>query len=443
MPGQQPTPLDRAVSDEVRALQARAHSLIPGGAHTYAKADDQYPTNAPPFLVRGLGCHVWDHDGNEFLEYGMGLRSVSLGHAFPPVVAAVTRALALGTNFGRPSPVEVEAAEVTLATIGRGDMVKFAKNGSDVTTAAVKLARAFTGRDLIAICRDQPFLSTDDWFIGTTLLPAGIPDPIRSLTTTFQYNDIQSLERLFDAFPNRIAGVILEPENMVAPAGNFLNDVAALCTRRGALLIFDEMITGFRWSNGGAQEVYGVTSDLATYGKALANGFALSALVGRREVMALGGLDHPAQRVFLLSTTHGAELHSLAAGLATMRFYQEHPVVEQLHSRGRRLRTGVDQAIDRNGLRGKVAILGRDSNLVFATRDAEGQPSQTFRTLFMQELVRAGILAPSFVVSYSHTEADIDRTIEAVDRTLGVYRRALDSGPERFLHGRSVRPVFR
>ena len=156
------------------ALRPSAHRLIPGGCHTYAKGDDQYPEHAPAFIARGQGCHVWDVDGNEFIEYGMGLRAVTLGHAYKPVVEAAYRQMLLGANFTRPASVEIEAAERFLDVIEGPEMVKFAKNGSDVTTAAVKLARAYAGRDLIAICRDQPFFSTDDWFIGTTEMKSGI-----------------------------------------------------------------------------------------------------------------------------------------------------------------------------------------------------------------------------------------------------------------------------
>ena len=201
-----------AISPAARSLQRRAHDLIPGGAHTYAKGDDQYPETAPPFIARGRGCHVWDLDGNEFIEYGMGLRSVGLGHAFPRVIDAVRRELANGSNFTRPSPREVEAAETFLGCVSTAEMVKFAKNGSDATTAAVKLARAYTGRDLVAICGDQPFFSTDDWFIGSTGMPDGIPERIRELTVKFRFNDASTLESLFLAHPAQIACVVLEAE---------------------------------------------------------------------------------------------------------------------------------------------------------------------------------------------------------------------------------------
>ena len=425
------------------ALSAAAHDLIPGGAHTYARGDDQYPVLAPGFIARGEGCHVWDVDGNEFVEYGMGLRAVTLGHGYRPVVDAAYQATLAGMSFTRPSPLEVDAAREFLKLVPTADMVKFAKNGSDVTTAAVKLARAWTGRDLVAICGDQPFFSTDDWFIGTTAMSAGIPAAIRDLTVTFKYNDLESVRALFAAHPGRIACVILEAATSVEPQPGFLAALRDACHAAGALLVFDEMITGFRFDVRGAQGLYGVTPDLSCFGKALGNGFAISALAGRREIMERGGLRHPDARVFLLSTTHGAETGSLAAAIATMQVYAHDGVVETLYRQGDRLCRGVTEAVRANGVVDRVGVLGRPCNLVFYTRDAAGQPSQPLRALFMQELIRHGVLAPSFVVSAAHTDEDIDRTIDAVDLALQVYARALSDGVEGLLVGRPVKPVFR
>jgi glutamate-1-semialdehyde 2,1-aminomutase len=430
-------------SSATLALQHRAHEIIPGGAHTYAKGDDQYPATAPPFIARGSGSHVWDLEGNEFIEYGMGLRSVALGHAFPPVIEAVREELGKGSNFTRPSPHEVECAETFLSCVPRAEMVKFAKNGSDATTAALKLARAYTGRDLVAICGDQPFFSTDDWFIGSTRMPAGVPNAIRELSVKFRFNDSSSLESLFVAYPDQIACVVLEAETAVAPQSGFLAEVRVLCDRHGALLVLDETITGFRWHIGGAQHVYGITPDLSTFGKALANGFALAALAGKRDVMERGGLTHSEERVFLLSTTHGAETHSLAAAIATMRVFQNEPVIETLYRQGERLRRGVEEVARRHAVQDYIQTLGRSCNLIFSTKGADQKPSQAFRALFMQELIRGGVLAPSFVVSYSHSDDDIDRTIEAVDCAAEVYSRALADGVESHLVGRPVKPVFR
>ncbi|MGA8223707.1 MAG: glutamate-1-semialdehyde 2,1-aminomutase [Candidatus Acidiferrales bacterium] len=426
-----------------RALQRKAHALIPGGAHTYAKGDDQYPEQAPGFIAHGKGCHAWDLDGNEFIEYGMGLRAVTLGHAFEPVVEAAHRQMQLGINFNRPAKIEVDLAEAMLGVIDGADMVKFAKNGSDATTAAVKLARAYTGRDLVAICADQPFFSTDDWFIGSTEMNAGIPQAVIDMTLKFPYNDLASLRGLFEQHSGQIACVLLEAEAITSPASGYLQAVKELCEEQGAILVFDEMITGFRWHLGGAQKLHGVVPHLSTFGKGMGNGFAIAALAGKHEIMRLGGLDHDQPRVFLLSTTHGAETHALAASLETIRIYREQNVVEFLWKQGERLRAGLNEAIARHGIAGQFEVVGRPCNLVYRTKDAEGEPSQAFRTLFLQELIRGGILAPSFVVSFSHSDQDIDRTVEVVDRALGVYARALEDGVQNHLIGRPVKPVNR
>ena len=439
-----PSPtLPRSDASSPARFRERAHEVIPGGSHTYAKGDDQFPSNAPPFLVRGKGCHVWDGDGNEFLEYGMGLRAVTLGHGFEPVVEAAARQMRLGINFTRPSPLELECAEAFLEMLPAADMIKFAKNGSDVTTAAVKLARAHTGRDLVAVCKDQPFFSTDDWFIGSTAMPAGIPEAVRKMTVGFRYNDLASAEAMFSANPGRIACIILEAETIEPPRDRFLHRLRDLCHAQGAVFILDEMITGFRWDLPGAQTLYDLAPDLSTFGKAIANGFSVSALAGKRELMERGGLRTDGERVFLLSTTHGAETYGLAAALETIRIYRTERVVEVLWRRGEHLRRGVDEAVSAAGLDGHFAVLGKPCNLIYSARDRDKRPAQAFRTLFMQELVRRGILAPSFVVSFAHTEADIDRTVDAVRSALDVYRKALDEGVEKYLVGPSVQPVFR
>ena len=435
-----PEPKDFSKS---HALRPRAHDLIPGGSHTYAKGDDQYPEQAPAFIARGKGCHVWDLDGNEFIEYGMGLRAVTLGHAFEPVVEAAYRQMQQGINFNRPAKIEVDLAEDMLQLIDGADMVKFAKNGSDATTAAVKLARTYTGRDMVAICGDQPFFSTDDWFIGSTEMNAGIPRTVIDLTLKFPYNDLDNLRELFDRHPHRIACVLMEAEAVVPPAPGYLKAVKELCEEQGAVLVFDEMITGFRWHLGGAQKFHGVVPHLSTFGKAMGNGFAIAALAGKREIMRLGGVDHDQPRVFLLSTTHGAETHALAASLATLCVYREHDVIEHLWRQGERLLEGVNQAIAGHGISSHFGLAGRPCNLIYLTRDAQGKPSQAFRTLFLQELIRGGILAPSFVVSFSHSDEDIDRTIDVVDRSLGIYARALQDGVQKYLVGRPVKPVNR
>lgn len=421
----------------------RFHALIPGGSHTYAKGDDQYPEFIRPYIVRGKGSHVWDVDGNEFIEYNMGIRAVALGHAYQPVVDAAYRQMQLGANFVRPSPVELECAEQLLGMIHGAEMVKFSKNGSDATNAAIKLSRAYTGRDMVAICGSHPFFSVDDWFIGSTPMSAGIPQAVQDLTVKFQYNNLDSVRALFERYPGEIACVILEPEKEEQPKDGFLHKVQELCRKNGSVFILDEMITGFRWHNSGAQYVHGITPDLCTFGKALGNGFSVSALVGKADLMRLGGLDHDRERVFLMSATHGAETHGLAAAIATMKVYQSEPVVETLWRQGARLASGLQEVIDLNGLSQYIPLMGRPCCLVYGTRDTELQPSQPFRTLLLQETLKRGVMAPSLVVSYSHTDADIDKTIDVFDDALKTYRKALDEGIDQYLEGRTVQPVWR
>jgi glutamate-1-semialdehyde 2,1-aminomutase len=386
---------------------------------------------------------VFDVDGNQFIEYGSGLRSVTLGHAYPSVIAAARAQLEFGVNFIRPAVIELEAAERFREMVPSAEMVKFSKDGSDATSGALKLARAHTGRDLVAICANHPFFSVDDWFIGASGMPGGIPQAVRDLTVKFNYNDLASLEAVFAHHPGKIAAVVLEAEKETAPAPGFFDGIRALCDKHGAVFILDEMITGFRWHNGGAQARYGIRPDLSTFGKALGNGFSVSALAGKREIMELGGADHKRERVFLMSTTHGAETHGLAAAIATLQVYRTEPVVETLWKRGERLATGLKKAAAAAGVVGEVPILGPPCCLVFGSRDAAGEPSQPFRTLLMQEIIRRGILATSLVVNYSHSEADIDATIEAFAESFVIYRRALDEGIEKYLVGRPVKPAIR
>jgi glutamate-1-semialdehyde 2,1-aminomutase len=322
-------------------------------------------------------------------------------------------------------------------------MVKFAKDGSDVNNGAVRASRAFTGRDLVAICANHPFFSVDDWFIGTTPMAAGIPEAVRDLTVKFQYNNVESVRAMFAQYEGKIACLIMEPEKEDPPRDNFLLEVQQLCRENGTVFVLDEMITGFRWDNGGGQNYHGLTPDLSTFGKGMANGFAVSALVGRRDIMELGGLQHDRDRVFLISTTHGAETHALAAMMETLRIYREEPVVRTLWERGERLAAGLRRAASAHGVQDQVPVLGKPCCLVFGSRDGEGKPSQPFRTLLLQEILKRGILASSLVVSYSHSEADIDRTVEVFDAAFAVYRKALDEGVEKYLEGRPVKPVMR
>ena len=425
--------------------QDRLHDVVPGGAHTNARGADQYPDGMAPVIVRGSGARVEDVDGNTFVEYGIGLRSVTLGHAYPPVNDAVSRAIADGVSFSRPQVRELAAAETLVAQIPGADMVKFAKNGSDAMNGAVKLARAATGRPLVARCSSQPFFSTGDWFIATTAMPAGTLPHEREATVGFGYNDLASLQAVLDQHPGQVACIVLEPASAAAePAPGFLEGVRRLADEHGAVLVFDEMITGMRWSLHGAQHVYGVLPDLSTWGKGLGNGFAISALAGRRELMELGGLRTTEPRVFLLSTTYGAETVGLAAYLAVEHEYRTWDVVRALEERGTRVADGFTGLVDQAGLAEHVRLRGRPSCLVFETLDAAGNPSQAYRTLFLQELLERGVLAQSLVVTTAHSDDDIALTLEAVEGALDVYAKAIEAGStDGLLRGRPVAPALR
>ena len=296
-------------------ISKKLHSFIPGGAHTYSRGDDQFPNNAPAILSRGRESYVLDNDNNQFLDYGMGLRSVNIGYGNKEIADAVYEDIINGNNLTRASNTELEAAELIINLIDSADMVKFAKHGSTVTTAAIKLARAYTGKKFIALPRQHPFFSFDDWFIGTTLMKKGTLQESSNFSLIFDYNNIESLEYLFEKYPNQIAAVILEPATSIGPCNcksqysipcvdcpsnqnNFLKKVRHLTKENDSLMILDEMITGFRWDLKGAQYFFGIEPDLSTFGKAMANGFSVAALTGKRDIMKLGGIEDQGQERF-------------------------------------------------------------------------------------------------------------------------------------------------
>jgi glutamate-1-semialdehyde 2,1-aminomutase len=422
----------------------RLLKVIPGGAHTYSRGHDQYPANAPQILARGEGAYVFDADGNRFLDYGMALRAVHLGYAEEEIDQAAWRQIRAGNNLTRPSLIELEAAEKFVAMIDSVDMVKFTKNGSTSVSAAVKLARAYTGRELVARCAEHPFFSYDDWFIGSTPITRGIPAETIEKTKMFAYNDLASLERLLDSNPGKFACVVLEPASTHEPAPGFLPGVEALCRKHGTVFILDEMITGFRWHMKGAQHLYGVTPDLCTFGKAMANGFSVSCVAGRRELMELGSIEFEGrERVFLLSTTHGAEMAGLGAFVATMDFMQRNDVVAHLWSYGAKLVAMLNRRAAAHGIDASFKAGGIACSPYFATLGADGKPSLPLRTLFLQEMIRHGVLIPWIALSYRHGEAELAFTEQAADKAFAVYRRALDQGVDKHLVGPAIKPVFR
>lgn len=427
-----------------KEYQARAHKYIPAGAHTYSRGDDQYPINAPTVLEKGEGVYVWDMDGNRYIDYGMALRAVTVGYANKRIAEAAIKQIYNGNNLTRASKVEVDAAELLVDLIDSADMVKFAKNGSTVTTAAIKLSRAYTGKKYIARCAQHPFFSYDDWFIGTTIMEHGVPEENKALTLMFDFNDIYSLEKLFDEYNDDIAAVILEPATTIEPKDDYLNKVKKLCEQRKSVFILDEMITGFRWDLKGAQNYYKVQPDLCTFGKGMANGFSVAALAGKKEIMELGGIiNEGAERVFLISTTHGAEMCSLGAFIETINVYKELDVVGHLWSYGNKLLCGMNQISKSLGISEYFRAEGVPVSPNYICLGEDGQASFSYRTLFSQEMIKNGVLMPWIAIAYNHNDEILDITLDAVEKSLKIYKKALDEGIDHYLIGRPIKPVFR
>lgn len=446
--------------------QDRLLMSIPGGAHTYSRGFDQYPLNAPQILTHGKGAYIFDPNDNKYLDYGMALRAVNLGYAEDEIDAAAFEQIRNGNNLTRPSMIELEAAELLVSMIDSVDMVKFTKNGSTAVSAAVKLARAYTGREMVARCAEHPFFSYDDWFIGSTPITRGIPNEAVQNTKMFCYNNIASLAALIDKHPGQFACVVLEPAALECPAlgadtsgccgqaictrayatstANYLQQVQSLCKKHGIVFVLDEMITGFRWHMKGAQHLYGVTPDLCTFGKAMANGFSVACVAGKREIMELGSIEiEGRERVFLLSTTHGAEMCGLGAFVATMQFMQKNNVVDHLWDYGRQLLAMMNRKAAENGLENNFKAAGVPCSPYYLTLDSTGANSLGLRTLFSQEMIRNGVLMPWIALSYRHGEAELAITEKALDATLSVYSKALKNGVSNYLVGPAIKPVFR
>lgn len=423
----------------------RIHHLIPGGAHTYSKGDDQFPLLSPAAISHGKGSHCWDIDGNEFIDMTMGLTSVSLGHAYDPVLAAVREQLVKGVNFTRPSIIEGQMAEKFLSLVPQHDMIKFAKNGSTTTTAAIKLARAYTGRKLVARPIDHPFYSYDDWFIGTTECDFGIPEEIKSLTVTFKSDCLEEIEKLFNKYPNQIACIITEPEKWKELEPDYYQKAIDLTHRHGALWIMDEMITGFKTDFPGAIKKYGATPDMATWGKGIANGFSFCALTGIRDVMEYGGIKRFGEkRVFLISTTHGGETHAIAAALATINVYENEPVIAHNKTIGSKYMNGVYEILNRHGLQDYITLAGFSWNSFLNCMNAKGEPDLALKTLLLQEMISHGILFQGlFSPCFSHDENDLERILSAFDASCVVYAKALEGNVSDYLVGEAIKPVFR
>jgi glutamate-1-semialdehyde 2,1-aminomutase len=416
-------------------MLARALTSIPLGSQTFSKSKTQYPFGVSPyFLARGKGSRVWDVDGNEYIDFVNSLASITLGYSDPDVDAAVRSQLDYGIIFSLPHPIETEVAEKIVEMVPCAEQVRFGKNGSDATAGAIRLARAHTGRDRIAVCG---YHGWQDWYIGSTLRNRGVPQAVSSLTHAFEYNNLGSLHKLFAEHRGEFAAVILEPMNVVYPQPGFLESVRELTHAHGALLVFDETITGFRFANGGAQELFKVTPDLATFGKGLANGYAVAAVAGPERLMRL-------MEDIFFSFTFGGETLSLAASLATMNKLQREPVVRTLAERGQQIIDGVQSLIGQTGASSFLGISGHPSWTFLTIKDTAKCSIWEMKTLLLQEMFARGILTlGTHNISYAHSQTDVKRLLAAYAEVMPILREASERGVSGLLHCEPLVPLFR
>lgn len=433
---------DPPIAPSLRSLEqsenlfSESINLIPSGTQTFSKGHSQFVQGvAPIFMESASGSKTWDVDGNRYIDYMMGLGPIILGHGFPAVTQAVLQQVQKGVSLSLPHPLEVEVSRLLVDCIPCAEMVRFAKNGSDATAGAVRVARAFTGRDIIACCG---YHGWQDWYVGSTTRDLGVPSVVANLTKTFQFNDINSLASIFAEYPGQVAAVIMEPFGTIRPEHNFLEDVKKLVHREGALLIFDEVITGFRLSIGGAQEYFGVHPDLACFGKAMGNGYPISAIVGRHDVMEIF------DQIFF-SFTYGGELVSLAAAKATIDVLRDKNTLSHIWGQGRKIQDGFNVLADSFGLGDQIKCVGLPPHTVIAFDCGNQVDELILKSLLQQEVIKRGVLSAGYHnICFTHSDDDIDQTLRVYRSAMEVLVRALDSGDAKsYLEGDPVQPVFR
>jgi glutamate-1-semialdehyde 2,1-aminomutase len=414
----------------------RARAVIPLGAQTFSKSVTQLPHGVSPYFARRAeGCRIEDVDGNSYLDFVNALAAVTLGYGDPDVTAAATRQLRDGVVFSLSHRLEAEVAERICAFVPCAEAVRFGKNGSDATAGAVRVARAYTGRDRVLMCG---YHGWQDWSISASARNKGVPRAVRELTTVFPYDDLPALSALLDAQAGEVAAIILEPMNVRAPSPGYLPGVRALADKHGCVLIFDETITGFRFHEGGAQALFGVTPDLATFGKGLANGFPLSAVAGRRELMA------EMEEVFF-SFTMGGEAVSLAAAKAVLDKLAREPVIATLRSRGAELMAGVGQAIARAGAADFLSVSGDPTWSFLNFAPPPEADVFALKTLWLQEIFARGVLSlGTHNMSYAHGEAEVAELLAVYDEVFPILAEAVAQGDvERRLRCAPLQPLFR
>ena len=398
----------------------RAEATIPIGSQTFSKSRTQYPVGISPlFATRAKGPYLWDLDGNKYIDLVSNLASITLGYRNRKVDSAVRKQMNLGNGFSLPGTLEAVVAEKITSLVPSAEMVRFGKNGTDATSAAIRLARAYTGRDYVAVCG---YHGWQDWFIGSTSRNKGVPKKTSALTLTFKYNDIKSLEKIFSKHPKGIAAVILEPMTNEFPESKFLEKTKKLCRKYGAVLIFDETITGFRFSKGGAQEVFQVTPDLSTFGKGIANGYPLTVVCGSREIM------REMENIFF-SGTFGGELLSLAAANVVLGMHQKDEISPRLNKYGEELSQDLQKVIDQADMNGLLEIKGHPTWKFLEWKEGSEFTAPELKTYFMQEMFRRGILILStHNVTLAHNKKIRGVIISKYERVLTLMKKAISEG---------------
>jgi glutamate-1-semialdehyde 2,1-aminomutase len=414
-------------------LYESAKKIMTPVSQTLAKSPGQYVKGvAPKYLKRGKGSHVWDVDGNEYIDYNMGIGPISLGYCYDKVDDAIRAQLNDGITFSLMHEYEAKFCELIHEIIPNAESMRISKTGCDVTTAAVRIARAFTGRDKVLCCG---YHGWHDWYVSTISRDKGIPQDVKNLTYTFDYNNIDSVRESLD---EDVACVILEPFVFEEPKNNFLQKLKELCVENGTLLIFDEMWTGFRIALGGAQEYFGVKADLACYSKAFANGMPISLLTGRKDVMELFE-----EEVFFF-TTFGGEALSLAAAIATINEMKEKNVQAYLAKQGKKLKDGYNKIAEEVGISHITKCSGYDVRTIISFDEKGGNPLLQ-KSLVQQEMIKRSILWQGFHnMCFSHSDEDVEYTLNAYRDVLPVLKEAIEKdNVKEMLRGEPIQPTFR
>ena len=418
------------------AFLKRAERTIPLGSQTFSKSRTQYPVGISPlYTAKAKGAEIWDIDGNRYIDLVSALASVTLGYGDKGIDKAVKKQLRQGVNMSLPGILEAEVAELIVELVPSAEMVRFGKNGTDATSAAIRLARAYTGKDHIIVCG---YHGWQDWYIGSTTRDKGVPSSVSSLTHKFEYNNIESLRTILESLRNQVAAVIMEPMNAVYPVAGFLEDVQKLTQQAGALLIFDETVTGFRYSRGGAQELFGVTPDLSTFGKGMANGFPVSVVVGRREVMI-------EMEEILFSGTVGGELLALAAAKAVLERHLTEDVCGRLSASGSDLSDQTERAINKNHLSSVINLSGHPAWRFLNWTATEKYSVDEIKTYFMQEVFKRGLLVLStHNITLAHTPKVVKKISRIYDQVFSEMHRVIEAQTLRDeLEVEPLKPLFK